>query len=262
MLEDKIEKLVAKIDENHANGEMSNYMRDMWKYVVANIEKPDLEVKQYDWCDAVPYIPHEVNDWISGLTSESEMLDVGCLGGYGMFDFAERRRSSGLSVPRMTGVDIDVQSVEIGRKLAPIWSDDGSVAFQVASIGKLPCDDNSMDLVVAKLVLPCVHVEDAMKEMARVLRVGGLLFIQYHTYDYYLHSLFRRDGNFKRKIFCLRAILTGMLYSVFRFQPRHKLFSDMPLTCRSMARLSKKYGMSELWSGGYKAKPLELLGKK
>ena len=92
-------------------------------------------------------------------------LDVGCGDG----------RTSGLWLLdhgcSYEGVDVSAQAVEEARQL-------GLQAGQIDDAGRLPFEDGSFDVVVCIEVLEHLFAPlDAVWEMARVLRPGGLLIV-------------------------------------------------------------------------------------
>jgi len=163
VISNKVDRLREKLALLRSKEEIPGYVYDMWIYALDNILKSKPEIPQSASCDAVPYLPSELDSYLAGLTEASVLLDIGCLGGYGLFDVAVRRHEAGLPVPSLVGVDIDDVSVGIGRKMADIWVEDEEVDFRKCSIEDLSFEDEYISLVIARLVLPCVRVDDAMK---------------------------------------------------------------------------------------------------
>lgn len=92
-------------------------------------------------------------------------LEVGCGLGY----FSNKAFKLGAKV---TGIDIGPKLVSINKKLTPRGT------FKVASASKLPFRNNSFDLVLSTEVIEHVDKQkEALKEMSRVLKKGGILVI-------------------------------------------------------------------------------------
>ena len=101
-----------------------------------------------------------------------DVLDVGCGVGHWSRLLARVLPSDA----RVTGVDRDPFWVEQATERAAAAG--GSFRYEVASVERLPFEDNSFDLVTCQTVL--IHVPDrraALAEMIRVARPGGLIAV-------------------------------------------------------------------------------------
>lgn len=73
------------------------------------------------------------------------------------------------------GVDIDREAIEYGKSRFG-----ESIDFHVADAVDLPLDSNIADLVIARVSLPYVDIPNAVREIRRVLRPGGRVWLTMH----------------------------------------------------------------------------------
>ena len=138
-----------------------------------------------------------------------------------MFDFVRRRQRRRLPVPRLVGVDVNPESLALGTALARHWAPPRQVTFTGASGEALPFDDGSFDLVIARSVLQYLRIQPALAELARVVRRGGLAFIQIHAPGYYLHQILRHLNQPLQAAYYGRAFASGLLFTASCVQPQH-----------------------------------------
>ncbi len=108
---------------------------------------------------------------LSGAGPGDRVLDVGCGTGY----FARRIAPVVESGGTVVGIDPSPPMLDYATSRAP-----ANCTFQTAGAEELPFDDASFDLVVSSLAFhhfPVDRRADAVREMFRVLRPAGRLFI-------------------------------------------------------------------------------------
>jgi ubiquinone/menaquinone biosynthesis C-methylase UbiE len=108
---------------------------------------------------------------LSGAGPGDRVLDVGCGTGY----FARRIAPTVQPGGAVVGIDPSQPMLDYAATRRP-----ANCTFQAAGAQKLPFDDASFDLVVSSLAFHHFPVDsraDAVREMFRVLRPGGRLFI-------------------------------------------------------------------------------------
>lgn len=132
---------------------------------------------------------------------ERRVLDVGC--GIGQL-FAAPGTPPGILA---AGVDVDREALRFGAARAR------GVRFVAAGGEALPFRDGVFDLVVSRVSLPYTDVPAALREMARVLRPGGRLWISLHPFGSALRRLGRALLRLRAKeaVFLSYVLLNGLL---------------------------------------------------
>jgi SAM-dependent methyltransferase len=252
---------LAEISETLAglpDEQQETYLVRMWHYAVDMAPLLAAEVPKNENCDAVPYMPSELEERDIALSNASCVLDVGCLGGYGLFDLAGRRARAGLPVPKLIGVDVDQQSVELGRRLSGLWGAPLDLEIKQGKMEDLPVGNGSCDLVIARLVLPYCDIGLSLSELSRVLKPGGAFLVQLHAPRYYL----RRFASSLRRplaaVYYARPLISGMLLAAFSWQSSSPRWSECALSPSNLNRLARQRDLQLVWSGGSKIKPLAL----
>lgn len=107
------------------------------------------------------------------LRSGMDVLDCGCGPGTMTVQVAEI-----VAPGRVVGIDLETAQFAVGRERARERGLD-NVRFEHASIYQLPFPDSSFDAVYAHAVLyHLARPEEALAEMSRVLRPGGLIAVR------------------------------------------------------------------------------------
>ena len=107
-----------------------------------------------------------------GKDEKGHLLDVAC--GTGDFSIAAYRAG----VKRITGIDISVNMVNIGRKKIEEAGLAACIDLQVGDSEKMVFPDGQFDVVtVAFGVRNFEHLEAGLREMQRVLKKGGKVII-------------------------------------------------------------------------------------
>jgi len=108
----------------------------------------------------------------AGLAPADWLLDVGCGPGF----FAERAARDLVSEGRVTGVDVDVSLLDLGRER--LRESGLSVELVPGTGARLPLADDSVDFCYARFLFQ--HLSDPMQvlgEMVRVTRPGGTVAV-------------------------------------------------------------------------------------
>ena len=232
-----------------------DYIKTMWKYTIDH----QAEAKSAD--NVLPYMPVVPEQYGVELTASSLVVDVGCLGGYGMFDFVRRRLADDKPIPRLVGIDIDMTSLSMARRMADVWSREPGVEFMCAKSEHLGVASQSVDIIIARLLLPYVAIRETLDEFARVIRPGGLMIIQIHTSAYYRQRLLQHPRQITNWIYHIRPLLSGAFFAVTGRQPAWRRFRETAMTMRHLLALQPLREMVEVWRDSDLQKPLVVLRK-
>jgi demethylmenaquinone methyltransferase/2-methoxy-6-polyprenyl-1,4-benzoquinol methylase len=120
----------------------------------------------------------EMTAWMrSAIGAESRVLDLAC--GTGDLAFAAAERATRGSV---VGIDASSRMIELAHERARREAPLGNVQFRVGDMSALAVEAASVDVITAGYGLRNVpQYESAIREIARVLKPGGLLA----TLDFY-----------------------------------------------------------------------------
>jgi len=235
------------------------YMIRMWREALAEAEGQERAAHSDPL--AFPYVPFIPEHFGLRLTEASRVLDLGCLGGFGLFDFTMRRLRQHRPVPRLIGVDVDPASLTLGAALSGAWARPGQLCFQRATGEALPHPSGSFDLVIARSVLQYLKIQPAMEELARVVRPGGLVLIQVHGPAYYLHQILRHLTRPLQAAYYGRALASGLLFGATGVQLQHRWFLEAAMTERRLLALGRSLGLEPLWTNHHLRRRLSLFLK-
>jgi len=236
------------------------YITQMWRYALEDESTDGRKTVLSGRCDAIPYLPVDLSDYGLSLTENSSILDVGCLGGYGLYDIAKRLRRDSRPIPRMVGVDIDSDTIALSKQLADIWAVDSEVSFDISTAENLSPTIGCFDLVIARLVLPYTDVRAAMAAISSVLKEGGIVVLQVHAPSYYLSQAYHSWSSIKKMIYYIKPVLAWMFFCVMRRQPKSHYFQETALSSRLLVRQCRKFGLKLLGTSGFSAKPIFVFG--
>lgn len=259
-----IEKLKSFLEIiKNSNPDALHYACSMWSFTFNHIYQADEQVPRSDQCDAIPYVPLIPETFNCRLSEESVFLDIGCLGGYGMFDFVTRRKRQALCVPKMIGLDLPFESVVLGKLMAEHWIENNeTVNFIQGSACALPLESKSCDLITSRLVLPYVSsISAALQEIGRVLRKEGLVCLQTHSFKYYINNLRNRQQQWRRSIYYLRPLLSGSFLAITGRQAPGRRFRETAMSANLLTRSVKKFGLQPVDQIGFDTKPIVVLRK-
>jgi SAM-dependent methyltransferase len=153
------------------------------------------------------------------------ILDVGCGAGSSMQEELQLRCGTPGIAPQieMVGVDIDEEALARGRMSYPQF------LFVSAEGEKLPFPDGSFDAVISRVAMPYMDIPIALREIRRVLKVGGELKIKLHPLSFTLSELATelRSGSARSRaqnlVYRLYVIANGMALHFAGFNFRFPL---------------------------------------
>ena len=221
------------------------YMQRMWRHA---LDLPDNEEAFAREHHALPYMPISPEQFGLELTPRSLVVNVGCLSGYGVWDFCHRRSVAGLPVPRFLGIDNDPRSIAFGNEQASGRLRGIDVSFRLASAESIPVETGAADLLIARLVLHHTSVEEALAEFARVLRKGGQALIQPHAPGYYLTAIARNAWHPTAIAYYARPLVSRAWLGIWGRQPQLRWFKEMALEAELVTRLCAKNSMRLIWA--------------
>jgi len=132
----------------------------------------------------------EHRDWLLSLVpvpKDGLWVDLGCGAGVDMIHLAARQSQPGL---RIVGIDGNREAIEEGRRNA---RDDPRLESRQHSLNaKIPLDDATVDVAYSQNLIECLpDVSLFARELARVLRPGGLVIMAHWDWD---SQLFNGDN--------------------------------------------------------------------
>jgi ubiquinone/menaquinone biosynthesis C-methylase UbiE len=170
-------------------------------------------------------------EWPAGARA---VLDVGCGAGQTLI---------GLDAPGgdvlRCGVDVDAAALALGRTLDP------ALVLACARGESLPFADAQFDFVMCRVALPYMDVTLAAREMARVLKPGGRVWLVLHPTRTALLALAKHAtrGQPRGALFQLYVLLNGMALHLGARQFR------FPLGARAWESVQTERGIERALAG-------------
>lgn len=158
------------------------------------------------------------------LPSSQVVLDVGCGAGQTLIAGYPDRISFGL--------DIDLSAMKLGRSLTE------KVRFTQGSAEALPFKSSHFDLLFARVSIPYTNIVAALREIRRVLKPGGVLWITLHPFAVPWESA--RRATLRGKLFFCYIVLNSVLFHLmqrqFHFRGRYESFQTDSGMRRALSR--------------------------
>jgi len=166
-----------------------------------------------------------------------QILDVGC--GMGQTLIAADLPSDVMAY----GIDRDRIAIESGQRLAP-----HGIELQVASGESLPFSDCQFDLVISRVALPYMNITNTLREMERVLKPGGDLWLMLHSLSMNLEWLHdaARNLQINRMLSCCYVLANGYLFNHYGYQLSIFGHGETYQTTKGIRRALTKAGFEDI----------------
>lgn len=130
------------------------------------------------------------------------MLDVGCGAGQTLIAAYPDQLTY--------GIDIDPSALRLGRTLTQ------NVCFACAKAEALPFRPGEFDFVMARVSLAYTDIRKSLREIRRVLKPGGLLWITLHPFA--IPWAQAKTSSWKGKLFFAYIVLNSLLFHLTQRQ--------------------------------------------
>jgi SAM-dependent methyltransferase len=131
------------------------------------------------------------------------------------------------------GLDVDLGALRLGRSLTQ------NVRFTCGKAEDLPYRDGQFDMVIVRGSLPYLNIRASLREIRRVLRPGGMVWMTLHTIGIPWKAA--KTSNYKGKIFfaymCLNSVLFHLCQRQFPLLGRYESFQTEGGITRALRRL-------------------------
>lgn len=151
------------------------------------------------------------------------VLDLGC--GIGQLFIANNITSGGLAV----GIDIAFDALRYGRERYR------NVYYINADINALPLRGETFDMIVSRVSLPYTNIPNVIREIGRILKKGGSLWLSLHPPSMEMRHLWRSIATLRAKDIIFRSYVvfngislhtTGRIFP-FPFTRRYESFQTV-----------------------------------
>ncbi|MDX2031930.1 MAG: methyltransferase domain-containing protein [Blastocatellia bacterium] len=167
------------------------------------------------------------------------ILDLGC--GAGQTLLSSNLASNVVAF----GLDIDEEALKLGRELTK------NIHFVKGSGERLPFDDQTFDVVISRVAIPYTEIPVALKEIFRVLRPNGQIWLTLHSLTLLRQWMLQafRQGNLRAIAYhfyiCLNSLLFHLNGRVFRY-PLNRVRCESVQTSRGMRQAMKEAGFDRI----------------
>ncbi len=129
-----------------------------------------------------------VNEFVSNaVVKDGRVLDVGCNRGYDLLRLSEKFAPLNL---RLYGIDVVPEDLFVARSRFTSLPSTQTSEFMLSIVEKMPFNDGVFDAVICSEVVEHLPNPDkALKEIARVLRTGGVMALTTPNPGNKLHKL-------------------------------------------------------------------------
>jgi ubiquinone/menaquinone biosynthesis C-methylase UbiE len=164
------------------------------------------------------------------LPAEAKVLDIGCGAGQSLIAAYPDRISF--------GIDVDIDALRLGSSLTD------KVRFSGASADALPFRNAEFDLVFARVALPYTNIPASLREIQRVLKPNGRIWLVLHPLAIPLKQA--RMSNYKGKIYFVYVFLNGLALHLFQRQFSFRGKYESFQTDRGIRRALEQQGFADI----------------
>jgi ubiquinone/menaquinone biosynthesis C-methylase UbiE len=137
--------------------------------------------------------------------NHQRILDVGC--GAGQTLIASRLGPETVAV----GVDVHHPTLSLGKRL------NGDIQFVCGKGEALPFKDESFDLIISRVAVPYMQALSAIREMSRVLKAGGDLWVVLHPFRMVVREMVKDLARLRlrRALYQAYVMVNGLALHLF-----------------------------------------------
>ena len=136
------------------------------------------------------------------LPPAARVLDVGCGSGQSLIAAYADRTSF--------GVDIDLDALKVGKTLST------RTCLINSAAEALPFKNNQFDLVFARVSLPYTNISASLREIHRVLKPNGRVWLTLHPFGIPWKQV--RRSNYKGKVHFVYILLNSFFFHLVQWQ--------------------------------------------
>ena len=144
------------------------------------------------------------------LGSDSVFLDLGCGAGPALVKACE-------FAPRLViGLDMDRGSLLAAKAL--LKSEHQKYLLVQGDMTSLPFKPEAFSHLCCRLAIPYVDQKQTVAEIGRVLDRRGRIFLQLHSWRFYVRLLLKQFGRWKRVVLNGFCLLNGLIFHITGLQ--------------------------------------------
>lgn len=173
-----------------------------------------------------------------GNHAAHRVLDVGCGAGQEMLPFLERQSPVDRRPSLAVGIDNAPAVGRVGRHLFAQRGITKHVAFVRGMAEQLPFGSAVFDVVICRLALPYTLNAEALAEISRTIKRGGLVLLQIHHPRFYLLEMKQAllSANVRSVVHSLRVLTAGLIYVATGRQPQNRITGREVFQTESLLR--------------------------
>jgi ubiquinone/menaquinone biosynthesis C-methylase UbiE len=162
----------------------------------------------------IAFTPADPRHFLPSIPIGAKVLDIGCGAGQTLMAACpyQVRGEGSLCLPCSRdscptwgyGVDIDADALALGRA----WS--RGIVLTQADATRLPYGDHEFDIVISRVALVFVDMQEVLPEIRRVLRPGGKIWLGLHPFSVVWSQI--PSKNWKGLLYLTYVALNGVFF--------------------------------------------------